>query len=111
MEFHVFAPSANAFHATGFSQWLMTDFPERQIHSAKNWRARFLPCRNFSVGQKPEHSKTRRLKSALMFFRHQLRTKVRSMVCFCCVTKLQFETHSMELVAVSITDYGVKSVA
>jgi hypothetical protein len=22
-------------HATGFSQWLMTDFPERRIHSAK----------------------------------------------------------------------------
>jgi hypothetical protein len=58
MEFHVFAPSANAFHATGFSQWLMTNFPERRIHSAKNWRARFLPCRNFLVGQKPEHSKT-----------------------------------------------------
>jgi hypothetical protein len=34
MEFHVFAPSPKAFHATGFSQWLLTKFSERRIHSA-----------------------------------------------------------------------------
>jgi len=32
-------------HATDFSQWLVTNFPERRIHSAKIRRARLLPCR------------------------------------------------------------------
>jgi len=41
-------------HATGFSQWLMTNFSERRIHSALICKARLLPCRNFSVGQEPD---------------------------------------------------------
>jgi len=41
------APSVS-FHATDFSQRLATDFPEHWIHSAKNWRARLLPCRENS---------------------------------------------------------------
>jgi hypothetical protein len=44
-------------HATGFSQWLMTNFSERRIHSAKNRLAHLLPCRNFSVGQEPDPPK------------------------------------------------------
>jgi len=48
-------------YATGFSQWLVTEFNERRIHSAKNWMARLLPCRNFAVG---------------------LRTESRSVICF-----------------------------
>jgi hypothetical protein len=54
MEFRAFAPST--IHATGFSQWLMTGFNERRIHSAfgranlqvslrfRNWKAH-LPMR------------------------------------------------------------------
>jgi hypothetical protein len=41
-------------HATGFSQWLMTEIDEHRMHSAKNRVARVPPCRNFTVGQEPD---------------------------------------------------------
>jgi len=74
---------------------LMTNFISADFIRQKFWRARLLPCRNFRSGRSPTLQENSPTKVFAQFLRHQLRTEVRSMICFRLHHQLWTEVRSM----------------